>query len=311
MLGPGLRRATGERNRGEAGIHGYYVLARRPSGRRSAPPPPRPPHPVVERLQHDPVLAQEIARPARFRVGHRLHAAERGCSHLHPRRTLHEHREERRLLDMASRGEDAVVRQHDRVLGTERARDDLALAIRDRHARPLAEERAIVVERRRIHVRDDERLRRRGEHRAIGRMRVHDRVHVGPRAIDPEVEARRRVRGAAAFERFQLVVDQHERLGPRLVEAQAERQRPIGVGLRAARRDLAGETRFVVLLGEDPGAGRERLAHLQCARLADRAEIERDVLEHVLELQRLAVFAHGDLLGTAVECLDRPGLPTA
>jgi hypothetical protein len=48
----------------------------------------------------------------------------------------------------------------------------------------------------------------------------------------------------------------------------------------------------VVLVGEDPGARGQRLADLERARVADRAEVERDVVE----LQRRAVLAHRSAL---------------
>ena len=98
-------------------------------------------------------------------------------------------------------------------------------------------------------------------------MGVDDRLHVGARAVDPEVEARRRVGlansvRALAGEDTQRVVDQQPRRFLGLVEGEAERQRPEGAVARAARGQLAGEPRLVAFVGEDPGAARERSARI-------------------------------------------------
>ena len=56
------------------------------------------------------------------------------------------------------------------------ARDDLALFVADRNAGPVGQERAVVVERCDVHVRDDQRNFQHGQRRHVKRVGVHDAV---------------------------------------------------------------------------------------------------------------------------------------
>src|SRR5436305_280499 len=71
-------------------------------------------------------------------------------------------------------------------------------------------------------------------------MGVHDDIHLGPMSIDPQVKAVRWIHHAVAREQVEIVVDQHEIAGARLVEAEAKAQHPIGSGPLAARWVPAG-----------------------------------------------------------------------
>ena len=53
-------------------------------------------------------------------------------------------------------------------------------------------------------------------------MGVHDRVHLRPVPVDPEVEAVRRVHHAVALQHVEVVVEQHDVARLCLVEAEAE-----------------------------------------------------------------------------------------
>jgi hypothetical protein len=159
------------------------------------------------------------------------------------------------------------MRQQQRVAVAERAGDDLAFAVRGRQARPFTKERGVVEQRRRVHVRHHERDLGRAERRRCRRVRVHDRAHVAPGAVHPEMEARRRVRlahtpRAVAGAHLQRVVDQQPGTLVGFVEGDAERQRPVRARLRPARGELPGEAGLVALVGEDPGAGGERGARI-------------------------------------------------
>ena len=138
-------------------------------------PPPGAPRPGVEGRVHDPVGAQEIARTARLAGIDRLRAADLRGVELLARHPLDEDGEERCLLHAPAGSEQAVVGEQHRVLVGEAAGDDLAFAIGGRQPGPVAQERDVVVERRRVHVGDDERLLGRGERRRRRRMRVDDR----------------------------------------------------------------------------------------------------------------------------------------
>jgi hypothetical protein len=76
-------------------------------------------------------------------------------------------------------------------------------------------------------------------------MGVYDRSHGGPMAIDPQMEAVRRVHHAFAVEQIEVVIDQHDIAGARLVESEPEAKHPVNAGPVAARRDLAGERGLV------------------------------------------------------------------
>ena len=78
----------------------------------------------------------------------------------------------------------------------------------------------------------------------------------GPMSVNPQVKAVRRIHHAVASEQVEIVVDQHEIAGARLVEAEAEAQHPIGAGPLAACCDLAGERGLVALGGENPAGKR-------------------------------------------------------
>src|SRR5712691_2222628 len=88
------------------------------------------------------------------------------------------------------------------------------------------------------------------------------------------MEAVRRIHHAVAGEQLEIVVDQHEVAGARLVEAETEAQHPVGAGPLAARRDLAGERGLVALGGENP-AGERYL-------LGQRPRRQRQMALHLL-----------------------------
>ena len=122
--------------------------------------------------------------------------------------------------DAPAGGEQAVVREQHRVLRAEAGGDQLAFAVGGRQAGPVGQEGDVVEQRRRVHVGDDERLLGGGERRSRRRMGVDDRLHVGARAVDPEVKARRRIRladpvRAVAREHVHGVVDEKPRRSPR------------------------------------------------------------------------------------------------
>src|SRR5262249_2646687 len=62
-----------------------------------------------------------------------------------------------------------------------------------------------------------------------------------------------------AIDQVEIVVDQHQIGGARLVEAEAEAQHPVCPGAITARGDLAGECGLVALRGEDPAGERDLL----------------------------------------------------
>src|SRR5262245_37506188 len=82
-------------------------------------------------------------------------------------------------------------------------------------------------------------------------MGVHDSIHVGSMTVNPKVKAVRRIYHAVAGKQVEIVVDQHEIAGARLIEAEAKAQHPIGAGLLAARCDLASECGLVAFGGEN------------------------------------------------------------
>ena len=150
------------------------------------------------------------------------------------------------------------------------------------------EERGVVEQRRRVHVGDDQRLLGGGERRRRRRMGVDDRLDVGARAIDPEVKARRRVgladaERAGALAHVERVVDEQPRRGLGLVECEAERQRPEGAVFGSARGQLAGEAGLVALVGEDPGAARQRGARIGRQR---RRGLAQAAAGHVVTCRR-------------------------
>src|SRR5439155_12057778 len=89
------------------------------------------------------------------------------------------------------------------------------------------------------------------QRRAVWRMGVHDGIHVGSMTVNPKVKAVRRIYHPVAGEQVEIVVDQYEIAGTRLVEAEAKAQHPIGAGPLAARCDLAGECGLVAFGGEN------------------------------------------------------------
>jgi hypothetical protein len=87
----------------------------------------------------------------------------------------------------------------------------------------------------------------------------------------PEVEAGRRIRLADAVravsgEHLHGIVDEKPGRFIGLVEGEAERQGPEGAFVGTARRQLAGESRFVTFVGQDPGAARQRGARVAAKR---------------------------------------------
>lgn len=201
---------------------------------------------------------------ARFFGELRLHFLESPGGHgapLRARRTLEEHHEVDRLLDARARGEQPVVGEQDRLRLAEGGGNDSSLVVGDRNARPLGEV-CRAVQHRGVHVDRAKWLAGRGERRSMRRMGVHDRVHVGPSAIDPEVETNPGVR-PPALERAQIFVHEHHAFGGRLVEAVAELERPPRAWLVAARGDLSGKTRLVSFGREDATTSGKRFRHWQ------------------------------------------------
>jgi len=96
-------------------------------------------------------------------------------------------------------------------------------------------------------------------------MRMDDRLHIGPLAVDPDVEARAGIRPPAAVcgDRFEVLVDQDHPFRRGLLEAVAELQRPPGPRLLCARGHLAGQAGFVSFARQDAARAGERVARRQ------------------------------------------------
>ncbi|MCY1541759.1 hypothetical protein D9M68_774610 [compost metagenome] len=141
--------------------------------------------------------------------------------------------------------------QDDGALAAERLGNDQAFLVRDRHARPFAQEGAVVMQRRHVHLGDHQRLAGRGQRGRPWRMGVDDGVHVRPRLIDPQVKARGRIGHALSRQRMQVAVhfDEVRRRG--LVEAQAEPQRPVGAWPLRTHADLSGQAGLLLGHGQN------------------------------------------------------------
>src|SRR5262249_2548686 len=98
------------------------------------------------------------------------------------------------------------------------------------------------------------------QRRAIGRMRVHDRGHVSPMTVNPQVEAVRWIHHTIAFDEIEIVVDEHDVAGARLIEAETKAKHPVGAWPITAGGDLAGECGLVAISGKNPTGQRYFLA---------------------------------------------------
>src|SRR5262249_60399759 len=85
--------------------------------------------------------------------------------------------------------------------------NDSAFLVTDRWSRPFGKIGAVVVEHRRVHVGRDERLASYRQRRAVRRMWVHNRVDVRSMAVNPEMEAVRRIHHAVALKETEISVD--------------------------------------------------------------------------------------------------------
>ena len=90
-----------------------------------------------------------------------------------------------RFLDGRRGDQQAVMGQHQGALVAQRARDEFALFIAHRHARPLRDEGDVVVEHAVVHVRNLEGHFEHAERRGVEGMGMDDAVHIGARAIHP------------------------------------------------------------------------------------------------------------------------------
>ena len=88
-------------------------------------------------------------------------------------------------------------------------------------------------------------------------MGMHDRGHIGPMAIHPQMEAVRRIHHASPSSRLRSSSNQHD-IG--LVEAESEAEHPVCAWPIAARGDLTGERGLVALGGANPTGQRYLLA---------------------------------------------------
>lgn len=177
-----------------------------------------------------------------------------------------------------------MVGKQDGLRVAKRRADDAAFVVGHGNAWPFGKMRR-AVQHRAIHMDGLERLAGRRERRGIRRMRVDDRIHVRPLAVDPDVEAHPRIR-PPALQRPQIV-DQHHALGARLLEAVAELQGPPASRLLAPRRDLAGETRLMPFSRQDPAGRRQRLARGKRRGLQVFGHLAADALEE------MGFFMHG------------------
>ena len=132
---------------------------------------------------------------------------------------------------------------------------------------------AVVVERRRVHVRDHQRLARHGQGRDMRRVCVDDALHVGA-AGTPRNESARRVGRAGSVQHFHVLVDADDRGRDDLVER-------VGHGCRQERAvvlahgDLAREGFRMAFAGENAAAQghlflRPSFRSRACSRSAQR-----------------------------------------
>src|SRR5262245_35259310 len=125
---------------------------------------------------------------------------------------------------------------------------------------------------------------------------MHDRLHVGALAVDPDVEAHARI-GSAFFQRLEILVHQHHPLGSRLLEAVAELQGPEGAWFPGSRRHLSSEARLMIFAGKDAATLRQQLGRCSLESRQVRIHLATDAIDEV----RLVALVHFIRLGRKVE----------
>src|ERR1044071_4480760 len=135
-------------------------------------------------------------------------------------------------------------------------------------------------------------------------MGVHDRLDVGPLAVDPDVKARTGV-GTSPMQGLEVLVDQHHALRGRFLEAVAELQRPESAGRGifpfGTSSDLTGEAGLVAFARENPAACRKRLRCRKPAFAQVLGHLAADPLQEI----GLVALVHFMRLGRKVEMIGK------
>jgi len=100
--------------------------------------------------------------------------------------------------------------------------DGRVLLVPEGHARPARQVRAVLEEHGGVHVRNGQLLAKHRQCRDMRRMRGEDAAHVGPGAIDPQMEPGGGIRHPIASDRMQVVVEEQQVARRHVVEALAE-----------------------------------------------------------------------------------------
>ena len=176
--------------------------------------------------------------------------------------SLHRDEPPHRLVDRGlPDGQQAVVREDQRLVPTERVGDPLALFQVEHDARVVVEDRVVAVERAGVLGQRIERPAQRRPRLTVHGMRMGGRDDVRTSRVDLRVDREgRRVDRPIALDDLTAVVDQDEVPDPDELEVHAERVDPEVVEqLRVPCRDVAGDPFVESELSEQPERGGEPL----------------------------------------------------
>ena len=242
---------------------------------------------------------QEIVRFGGQRIIHRFHLpVSGGRQKLVAGRALDQHGKVERFLDAGAGRQETVVRQQDAALVAQRRGDDLAFLVGDGQAGPFLQVGAVVVERRRVHVRDHQRLARHGQGRDMRRCVWMMHCTSGA-AGTPRNESARRVGRAGSVQHFHVLVDADDRGRDDLVER-------VGHGCRQERAvvlahgDLAREGFRMAFAGENAAAQ----GHLFLLVPVSEVELVRGARKEGVGMGLF--FQHGVSLGIMAPLHARP-----
>ena len=80
---------------------------------------------------------------------------------------------------------------------------------------------------------------------------MNDRMNIVPRTVNPEMKPVGRIDHALALEHIEIIIHEKEITRSKFFEAETETSSPHSPRFLAARSDLAGETRTMILMGKD------------------------------------------------------------
>lgn len=217
---------------------------------------------LPERLKLEPsrqVRTDQRVSILRSFVGNSLRLAGGLSKKLRLARAVHSNEPPGGFVDGVADGEQAVISQDDRLLGSESSSDTVTFGSFFNDAGVIVEDRVIFVEGAGILRERIEAAAERGPRLAVKRMRVRGCDHVGAGGVNARVNGKRgKIHFRVAFDHSTGVIHEDQIGDANLAEMQTEGIDPKTIeALGIARGDVAGDAFVKTIFSEEAKGGGE------------------------------------------------------